>query len=115
MLNAGIYPHKVIHLYVDDEVILQRAKDRLVCENCREIYTNNNFKPSKKKGICDKCGCKLSRRIDDEPEIVKERLKIYAAETYPIIDFLEKENIKIFKLSTEGEVTQKLFEKLLTD
>ncbi|MCL4141017.1 UNVERIFIED_CONTAM: hypothetical protein GTU68_065623 [Idotea baltica] len=38
-------------------------------------------------GVCDSCGGELYRRKDDEPEVVKERLKVYRNETQPMVDY----------------------------
>lgn len=113
MLNAGVYPDKVIEFYVDDEVVIQRAKDRIVCEKCGEPYTTNNFKHPKTEGICDKCGGKLSRRKDDDEEIVRERLEIYKNETYPVLIILETSEIKVHTINNTGKDAGKQFKELL--
>lgn len=95
MLNAGIHPDKVIEVYVDDKTVIQRAKDRIVCEKCGEPYTTNEFKPPKKYGICDKCGGKLIKRTDDAEDVVKNRLKVYQNETYPVLNVMENANVEI--------------------
>ena len=41
-------------------------------------------------GICDLCGAPLTVRKDDAPETVKNRLKVFHAETEPLKDFYKK-------------------------
>ena len=109
MLNAGILPHRVIELYVDDEIVLERAKSRIVCGNCGETYTTNDFKPPKSQGICDKCGSALIRRKDDSEEVVKERLRVYQEQTYPVIDFFKSQG---FEVNTVDSSSMDSLEKL---
>lgn len=113
MLEAGISPHVVIEFYVDDDVVIQRAKDRIVCSKCGEPYTTNSFKPSKVEGICDKCGEALIRRSDDNPDVVRKRLKVYEEETYPVVDVLRSAGVTIHSIdNTSGKAGEEL-EKLL--
>ena len=46
--------------------------------------------PPKQDGVCDACGKELVIRKDDAPETVKNRLKVFHAETEPLKDFYEK-------------------------
>ena len=115
MLNAGIVPYNVIELYVKDEVVLERAKARIVCSNCGEPYTTNNFKPPQTTGICDKCGNVLIRRKDDEENVVKERLKVYLKQTYPVVEFLYDNGIEIYTIENSSPDSYEKFAKLLTN
>lgn len=102
MLDAGIFP-VVIYFYVDDKVVLQRAANRLVCK-CGETYTTDSFKPPIVEGICDKCGSKLGRRDDDDPEVVKNRLNVYRRETLPVLDVFRNRNVTIFEIENSNAV-----------
>lgn len=114
MLEAGVYPDKVVHFYVDDEVVLQRAKDRIVCEKCGTPYTTNAFKRPKVEGICDKCGGTLIKRKDDNEDVVRNRLKVYESETYPVLDVLRQAGVDIFTIdNTTGQAAGKNFLDLL--
>ena len=81
-----------IELDVPDEIIIQRIINRELCSNkkCGAIY-NKKFKPSKREGICDRCGSKLLTRVDDNRETVQKRLDIYHKESEEIIKYY-KEN-----------------------
>ena len=110
MLDAGIFPHKVIELFVEDQVVLERAKARIVCSNCGEPYTTNKFRPPKVEGICDKCGGTLLRRKDDAEEVVQERLKVYQNQTYPVVEFLSSNGIKTVTIDNSLDEAGKEFE-----
>lgn len=74
----------VLNIKVNDEVIIQRINGRRVCPSCGATYNIDNYKP-KVSGICDVCQDKLIFRKDDKEATVRNRLRIYANETYPII------------------------------
>ena len=113
MLEAGVYPDMVIEFYVDDEVVLQRSKDRIVCGECGEPYTTNEFKRPKNEGFCDKCGGKLIKRKDDEEEVVRERLEVYKNETYPVLEVLRNNNILIHTIDNNQKEALEEFKKLM--
>lgn len=113
MLNSGIYPDIVVDFFVDDETVLQRARDRIVCEGCGEPYTTNAFKPPKVVGVCDKCNGKLSKRKDDSEDVVKQRLKVYANETYPVLDVFQKANVKVVSIDNNSNNAAQKFQELL--
>jgi len=113
MLEAGISPNIVIEFYVEDEVVLERARDRIVCEKCGEPYTTNEFKRPKQEGICDKCLGKLIKRKDDEESVVRKRLEIYQEETYPVLKIFEENNVKISTIISNGGNALKQLEELL--
>ena len=113
LLEADIYPEEVIEFYVDDEVVVERAKDRIVCSNCGEPYTLNDFNPPKVEGICDKCGGILKKRKDDDESIVRHRLKVYQEETYPILEFFKEEGIAVYTINSNTPEVSEVFEKLM--
>ncbi len=100
--KMGVTIDKVINLEVPDEAIAQRMSGRRVCEGCGASY-HVSFKPTKQEGVCDHCGGKVSLRRDDEPETVKERLKVYHAQTEPLIDYYKKQG-KLFTVEGQDRV-----------
>ena len=113
MLRAGICP-LVIEFYVDDEVVFERARNRIVCKSCGATYTLNNFDPPKKEGICDNCGGKLGKRSDDQEETVLKRLNVYKKDTYPVLGFLESYGIRTFTIDNhEPDSARRLFAEIV--
>jgi len=54
-------------------------------------------------------------RVDDTPEAVDERLKIYRTEMYPILSYLTEMNVRITHIDgtgTVGQVHDKIMEEL---
>ena len=71
---------------VPDENIINRMSGRRACLNCGATYHIVNIPPTK-EGICDVCGSELVLRDDDQPETVKNRLKVYHEQTQPLIEY----------------------------
>lgn len=73
-----------ICLDVPEQVTLKRLGGRRVCPSCGMGYHVDGMAP-KQEGICDGCGTALITRADDKPETIAHRLKVYEAETAPLI------------------------------
>jgi len=74
----------VVFLQVDDEEIVRRMSGRWSCPKCKSTY-HLVSNPPKVPGICDVCGTKLIQRPDDRPETVRERLRLYHANTNGLV------------------------------
>ncbi len=83
--HAGLKLDKAVAVIVPDEEIVKRISGRRTCRNCDAMY-HVVFEPPAKPGICDKCGGELYQREDDAEETVRERLKVYAETTRPLLD-----------------------------
>jgi len=82
----------VVNLIVPDSVIVDRLSSRLQCKTCGSIYNEKTMKP-KTPGRCDKCGGELFRRVDDHPDVIRERLKVYREASEPVIDFYRSKDL----------------------
>lgn len=71
---------------VDNEVLLKRLTGRRTCGSCGAIY-NIYFSAPKSPGKCDKCGGVLQHRSDDNEDTVGKRLKVYQAQTAPLVSY----------------------------
>jgi len=78
----------VIDLEVPDEEIIKRISGRRLCRRCSASY-HLIYSPPEKEGVCDKCGGELYQRDDDKEETIKRRLKVYTAQTEPLIEYYE--------------------------
>lgn len=92
--DLGIKLNGVVNIAVPDEELVWRTTGRQICRSCGATY-HITFKPSKKAGVCDKCGGALYQRDDDKMETVKKRLSVYAAQTKPLIDYYKNSNLYI--------------------
>lgn len=71
---------------VDNEVLLKRLTGRRTCGSCGAIY-NIYFSAPKGPGKCDKCAGVLQHRSDDNEDTVGKRLKVYQAQTAPLVSY----------------------------
>lgn len=83
---------KVLALTVPDEELLKRLTGRRTCKSCGQMY-HVFFDPPKKEGICDKCGCELYQRADDNEETIKNRLSVYHSQTSPLLEYYNKKGL----------------------
>ena len=110
MLDAGIIPAFAVEIKLPDEVLIERAADRIICTNCSESYTVvDTFKQAKVKGICDRCGGELRRRPDDAPEKVQLRLEEYREKTFPIFQVMEDAGIPVHYINREEKGAEQRF------
>jgi adenylate kinase len=75
-------PLIVVNIEVPEETLVERLGTRRICEQCGWIAVPGALS-------CPKCGGKLVQRRDDGAEVIRERLKVYARETQPLVEFYE--------------------------
>jgi adenylate kinase len=92
---------KVLLFDVDDDELVKRLSTRTVCEGCQTPYTGREPGSS-----CEKCGGKLVRRKDDEPEAVRNRLDVYRRQTAPVIDCYADNKMKVQKIDADASVDE---------
>jgi adenylate kinase len=83
---AGRAPLIVVDIAVPEVELVRRLGSRLVCGNC-----GTNADPSDLRAQqtlqCSKCGGPLRQRSDDNEAVVRERLKVYHANTAPLVEY----------------------------
>lgn len=83
---------EVVSLEVDEDTVVHRLSGRMGCTKCGELY-HRDSKPPKREGLCDKCNSPLFVRTDDQPETIRERLRVFRENTQPVIDYYESKGI----------------------
>jgi len=78
-------PVVAVSIQVDYNQLLRRITGRRNCPVCQTIY-NIYMKPPAMVGICDVEGAALVQRADDTEEAFAERMRVYAAQTAPVIE-----------------------------
>ena len=86
MKNAGVHIDYVIEIAVPDEDIVQRMSGRRVHPASGRTY-HVTFNPPRIADKDDLSGEALILRQDDKAETVKERLRVYHAQTQPLIQY----------------------------
>ncbi|HMX62960.1 MAG TPA: adenylate kinase [Candidatus Sumerlaeota bacterium] len=74
----------VINLHVPEETLILRLTGRRICADCKATY-NIYFKPTRQAGVCDECSGPLTKRVDDNPETTRERLRVYHEQSAPVL------------------------------
>jgi adenylate kinase len=90
---------------VPDDELVRRLGGRTICEKCQTPYTGRE--PGSK---CDRCGGRLVRRPDDEPQAVRNRLEVYRRQTAPVLDWYRREGVRLVTIDATGtpeEVTRR--------
>lgn len=100
----------VVSFQVDEEELVRRLGGRLVCSACGHTF-HEAHKPPQKAGVCDACGGKVIKRDDDRPEVVRERLKVFKADTAPVEQYYARKGV-LRALSAEGS-EQEVFARIL--
>jgi len=95
-------------LIAPDEVSMERNSKRVLCSVCKTPVLgilNLNLKQ------CPSCGGELYTRTLDKPDIIKERLEVYRAETFPVVEGLEKRAFIVTKIDATP-MPYKIFETI---
>lgn len=82
---------RAVYIEVPDEELVRRLSGRWLCRTCQTPY-HTVSSPPQTPGRCDRCGSELYQRPDDRQETVSERLKVFFAETAPLLDHYDRQN-----------------------
>lgn len=87
LAEKGLKLDKAIEVKVPDARLIERIVGRFTCAKCGEGY-HDKFKRPRMPGVCDRCGStEFTRRADDTVETVMARLKVYHAQTEPLLPY----------------------------
>jgi len=103
--DAGARIDVVLDLEVDNDEVIKRISGRRLCRNSSDHIFHVDYSPSREGDACDLCGGELYQRSDDSEDVVRERLRIYAHETAPIIDYYRSQGI-VTTIEAVGEVEE---------
>ena len=118
LVDRDILIDSVIEIHVPDQDIIERMSGRRMHPGSGRNY-HVIYNPPKIDGKDDLTGEDLVQREDDEPETVKDRLKVYEDQTAPLIDlYSEMSNqeklkyIKVSGTSTPEDVSSEILSML---
>jgi len=93
---SGPSPLVVVDIEVPEETLVRRLGFRRICSKCGTTASPAEI-------LCGKCGGALVQRRDDNLEVVRERLRVYARNTQPLVEFYQRR--PSFR-SVDGDQTQ---------
>ncbi len=79
----------VINLEVPFERLVSRISGRRVCPDCGAVHHISTYPDCG----CRDCGGKLYQRDDDKAETVENRLRVYEAQTEPLIAYYREKGL----------------------
>ena len=105
----------IVNLVIDDSVVENRITGRRSCPACGAVYHLESLKP-KVDGFCDKCkGQSLTQRVDDTPEVIRERLKTYHQQTSAVVGYYTRAGGEVLDVDADraiDAVTAEIIKKL---
>jgi adenylate kinase len=99
----------VINLEVPEETLILRLTGRRICGACGATF-NIYFQPTRQAGVCDNCSGPLTKRVDDEPETVRERLRVYHGQSSPVLKIYQEQG-RLYSIDATGG-TEDVFRKI---
>ncbi|MFA5805800.1 MAG: nucleoside monophosphate kinase, partial [Melioribacteraceae bacterium] len=86
---AELYTEKpfIIKLNVDDNIIIDRLTNRLVCNKCGNIIGKSEYEEDYICHVCKSTNSYYKRKDDDDEEVIKRRLKVYHETTAQVFDY----------------------------
>jgi adenylate kinase len=101
LAEIGKKVDNVLLFDVEDEELVKRLSTRTVCQGCQTPYMGRDPGTA-----CAKCGGKLVRRRDDEPEAIRNRLEVYRSQTEPVIGWYKGQKMKVNRVDATGTVDE---------
>ena len=87
---------------VEFNILMQRLTGRRTCGACGQMF-NVYTSPPRIDGVCDKCGGELQHRADDNEETIGNRLRVYEAQTAPLVEYYRRQG-KLRTVQGIGEI-----------
>ena len=105
--------NKVVFINVPEPELVRRLGQRYSCRQCQAPHTVSDHKGAADQR-CEHCGGELYQRMDDQPEPVKRRVRVYQAETLPLLDFYRERGLlaDISGADTVAEVNKRVLSAL---
>ncbi len=92
-------------LEITPETTIFRNSHRKICELMRHSILFS--KETENLTLCPLDGSKIIRRKNlDDPETIKNRLKVFTEQTFPVIEFVKKSGIRIHTINGENPPAQ---------
>jgi adenylate kinase len=91
----------VIALELSDEEAIHRLGGRRMCEGLGDPFPLH-IDDTESVNACLRLGGRLVTRPDDEPDVIRERLRVYDTETQPLIGYYGQKGV-LHRMSAAGD------------
>lgn len=91
-----------IYLNAGRHHIINRITQRRICEKCNHIYNLLQY-DYEFNNVCNECGGKLIKRLDDNIDVFKKRLEIYDKTTMDVVNYFKELKV-LFEVNALGEI-----------
>jgi adenylate kinase len=78
--------NNVLYISVQPEALIERLGGRWTCRAQNHVY-HQKYNPPQTAGVCDLDGSELYQREDEKPATVENRIRVYLAQTSPLIEY----------------------------
>jgi adenylate kinase len=89
LFEQGVTLDSVLCYELPEEEIVARLSGRRTCSGCKTVYHLVTRLPQV-EGVCDVCQGKLVQRDDDQPSVIRVRMRAYSESTQPLIDYYRR-------------------------
>jgi adenylate kinase len=107
LASIGRTLHGVLSLELSEAVAIERLSGRRICQGGGEAFTLH-ISDSAAVARCYDRGGTLTQRDDDHPEVIRERMRVYARETAPLLAFYATQLIHIDAEGSPEAVTERI-------
>ncbi len=97
----------VLYLGIEEEESIKRNTNRRVCSLMRHSIID--LPETKVLSICPIDGSPLEKRVMDDPETIKVRLREFKKKTAPILKYLDSEKINVSRVDGMGTIGDVFF------
>ncbi|MGW2939016.1 adenylate kinase [Streptomyces sp. NPDC001156] len=92
LAEAGTGLNVVLELTAAEAEIVRRLSGRRQCRAHGHVTHTDLLRDA---DLCNLCGSRLYQRDDDREEVVRHRLEIYRAQTYPLVGHYTQRNLLV--------------------
>jgi adenylate kinase len=86
--KLGFPLEAVVHLKVDEDLLVRRLTNRRTCRSCGKIW--NLLTLASSSGFCPECEGEFYQRGDDEESVIRNRLLVYREQTEFLVVWYEE-------------------------
>lgn len=84
----------VPYISAPESTLIERLSGRWTCRENGHVF-HEKFNPPRESGKCDLDGSELYQREDDKVDTVSKRIRVYMAQTAPLVEYFRNNGILV--------------------